>query len=422
MIYRFHGRRGKRSLPACVLAFYLGMNVTHAPVRRPQGGNSGQGVKVREIAIFRHNLFRISEPFITQQAQQLRRHRPFYLGRLRFGEAPAGADSFVLRDLGPWPLPRLGWQMITRNPRPYQRLLGNRRPSLIHAHFGVEGVYALPLAKRLKIPLVTTFHGFDATLSTAALLSSPAWANYPLFRHRLAGQGDLFLCASSFVRDRVLAMGFPEARTLVHYIGVDCRAIRPRDPSEETPIILHVARLVDVKGTQYVIRAFGVLARRHGDVQLVIIGDGPLKRRLQALAKSLGLESRVRFPGALPHAQVLAWMRKAAMLVLPSVRTATGRVEGLGMALLEAAATGVPLVGSRLGGIPEGVIDGRNGFLVPERDAEALAGRMSDLLDDSAMRLRMGAEARTLVERQFDIHQQTETLENLYDAVLSDAK
>ena len=74
-------------------------------------------------------------------------------------------------------------------------------------------------------------------------------AQYPLLRRRLADEGDLFICASSPIRDRVLAMGFPEARTRVHYIGVDLEAIRPRDPGEETPTILHVARLVEVKGT-----------------------------------------------------------------------------------------------------------------------------------------------------------------------------
>src|ERR1700748_2598457 len=170
---------------------------------------------MREIAIFRHNLFRLSEPFIAQQAQRLQRHRPFYLGRLRFGPTPAGAESLALEDLRPLPWPRLGWQMMTRNPGPYLRLLGARRPALLHAHFGIEGVYALPVAKRLGIPLITTFHGFDATLSTAALLASPAWAHYPLFRHRLAAEGDLFLCASEFIRERLLAMGFPEARTKV---------------------------------------------------------------------------------------------------------------------------------------------------------------------------------------------------------------
>lgn len=375
---------------------------------------------MREIAVFRHNLFRISEPFITQQAQRLRRYTPLYLGRLRYGEPPTGAASLALEDLGSiWKMPRIGWQMITRNPAPYQRLLGARRPALIHAHFGIEGVYALPLAKRLGIPLVTTFHGFDATLSTAALLSSPAWANYPLFRHQLAAEGDLFLCASGFIRERVLAMGFPEARAITHYIGVDCRAIQPRDPVEETRTILHVARLVEVKGTQYLIRAFSDLAQRHATAELVIIGDGPLKRSLQELAVSLGIESRVKFLGALPHAQVLAWMRKAAVLVLPSVRTATGRVEGLGMVMLEAAATGVAAIGSRIGGIPEGILDGKTGYLTPERDTSALARQLDDLLSDPEMRRRMGAAARTLVEQQFDIHCQTEMLEDHYDRILS---
>jgi glycosyltransferase involved in cell wall biosynthesis len=309
--------------------------------------------------------------------------------------------------------------MITRNPQPYQRLLRNRRPALIHAHFGIEGVYALPLARRLKIPLVTTFHGFDATLSTAALLCSPAWAHYPLFRHRLAREGDLFLCASAFIRERVLAMGFPETRTRTHYIGVDCEAIRPRDTAEETPTILHIARLAEVKGTEYLIRAFAAVARSHAAAALVIIGDGPLKGRLQALARSLGVERRVRFLGGLPHAEVLAWLRKAALLVLPSIRTASGRVEGLGMVLLEAAATGVPAIGSRIGGIPEGILDGQTGALVPERDAEALARRMAALLDDPAARHGMGTAARAFVERQFDIHRQTETLERFYDELVA---
>ncbi len=377
---------------------------------------------MREIVIFRHNLFKVSEPFIAQQAERLRRYKPLYVGRMRSGDPPEGAECLALQDLAPgWPLPLVAWQMITRDTRPYERLLGRHRPALIHAHFGVNGVYALPLARRLGIPLITTFHGFDATLATPALLSSPEWAQYRLFRSRLAREGALFVCASSFIRERLLAMGFPQDRTQVHYIGIDCEAIRPRDPGEETSTILHVARLAEVKGTRYLIRAFAAVADGHPRMQLVVIGEGPLKPRLRALAESLGVGQRVLFLGARPHAEVLGWMRKAAILVVPSVRTMTGRVEGLGMVLLEAAASGVPTIGSRQGGIPECVIDGRTGFLVPERDVDALARRMSELLDDTAVRHRMGAEGRTHVERHFDIRRQTEVLESLYDAALSNA-
>lgn len=375
---------------------------------------------MREVAIFRHNLFKISEPFITQQAQQLERFKPFYLGRLRYGDPPNGAEAMALQDRpGRGTLPGIGWQMLTRDPQPYQRLLGNRRPALIHAHFGIDGVYALPLAKRLRVPLVTTFHGFDATLANGYFLCSPAWANYPLFRRQLARQGAVFLCVSSFIRDRVLAMGFPEERTHVHYIGIDLESTRVRAPDQETPMILHVGRQVAMKGTVYVIRAFARLAQQIPDVELVIIGDGPLRKRMQSLAQSLGLAERIRFLGALPHQQVMTWMRKAAMLVLPSVRTRTGRNEGLGMVLLEAAATGVPMIGSRQGGIPEAIIDGETGLLVSERNDEELAAAMNTLLNDPAMRLHMGQQARTLVERRFDIRRQTAKLERHYENTLS---
>ncbi len=373
-----------------------------------------------EIAIFRHNLFRTSEPFITQQAQRLERYSPLYLGRLRFGAAPEGAASLALQDRGGWGAwPGIGWQMLTRAPGPYLTLLGTHRPALMHAHFGVDGVYALPIAQRLDIPLVTTFHGYDATLSTAALLTSPAWVNYPLFRRRLARHGDLFLCVSSFIRDRVLAMGFPEERTHLHYTGVDCDAVTARDPAKESPVILHVARLVEMKGTRTLLRAFAALAQLRPGLQLVIIGDGYLRRSLQALARSTGIAGQVRFLGARPHGEVLDWMRSAMMLVLPSINTRTGRVEGLGMVLLEAAALGVPVVATRVGGIPEGVEDGRTGLLVPEQDPDALCQAMLALVDNPTQRLRMGADGRKFVQRRFDSRRQNEALEAFYAALIA---
>ena len=374
----------------------------------------------RSVAIFRHNLFRISEPFITEQARHLRRYRPLFVGRKRFGLPPDGASSLTLEDFYEnFTLPRIGWQMLTGSVQPYLRLLGPGQPSLIHAHFGIEGVSALKLAMHLKIPLVTTFHGFDATLKTHAMLASPAYFRYPLLRRRLAREGHLFLCASAFIRQRLLDTGFPESRTHTHYIGVDCQTIRPRKDSEEQLLILHVARLVEVKGTRYLLRAFARVAQTYEQVRLLIIGDGPLRRPLHALAASLGVADRVEFLGALPHTEVLSWMRKAAMLALPGIRTATGREEGLGMVLLEAAATGVPIIGSRVGGIPECIVDGESGFLVPERDEEALARRMAELLEDPVRRRSMGAAGRALIEDRFDIDRQTAALENFYDSVLA---
>ena len=385
-------------------------------VSEPGGFDRGD----RSVAIFRQNLFRVSETFITEQAQAMRRYRPLYLGRLRFGDGPAGAESTALADLrGGWTWPRIVRQMLTRETGPYVQALGKRRPSLVHAHFGIDGVYALPLARRLGVPLVTTFHGYDATLSTAALLSSPAWANYPLFRRRLARQGDLFVCVSSFIRERVLGMGFPAARTVLHYVGVDCGTIQARDAGEEGAFVLFVGRLVEMKGAAVLLDAFARLAPRHPDVTLVMIGDGELRGSLQKRAGALGLGERVRFLGARPRVEVLAWMRRATMLVMPSVQTQSGRREGLGMVSLEAAATALPVIGSRTGGLPESLVDGVTGFLVPERDAGALAERIAALLDNPELRGRFGAAGRARVEREFDLGRQTALLEGMYDGLIA---
>ena len=135
---------------------------------------------------------------------------------------------------------------------------------------------------KLDIPLVTTFHGFDATTSVNSLIRSraPSWINYALFRNQLAKHGNLFICVSDYIRQKVIQLGFPEERTCVHYMGIDTQAVQARDPSLETRTLLHVARLVEKKGTEYLIRAFSEVARKDSDVQLIIIGDGPLKLRL----------------------------------------------------------------------------------------------------------------------------------------------
>lgn len=375
---------------------------------------------MRQVAIFRHNLFKVSEPFIAQQAEALQRYRPVYLGRLRFGTAPLGADSLAITDLTRRPLLTAGTQMMSASPLPYLRLLGDRHPALIHAHFGVEGVYAMPLAERLGIPLITSFHGFDATLSTVGLLANPAWVRYALGRRRLARQGQLFLCASTFVRDKMLALGFPPERTLVHYLGVDLTTITPRRPDEEEGIILHVARLEPVKGSATLVRAFALMAASHPASRMVIVGNGKLRGALEQEARSTGVRDRIDFVGARPHSEVLGWMRRASVLVIPSIRTRSGREEGLGMVMLEAAAHGVPVIGSRVGGIPEGIDDGQTGFLVPERDPAALAERLHSLLGDVALRRRLGMAARAKMEAEFDLAQQIATLETLYDGLLGE--
>ncbi|MGH8566838.1 MAG: glycosyltransferase [Gammaproteobacteria bacterium] len=372
---------------------------------------------MRNVLIYRHQLFTPSETFIACQAGALRRFRPVYAGRLTLGEPPLGSRVATLQGTSRVTIAR---QALLRDPRPLHARTRGYGPALIHAHFGVEGLYALGLAKRLKVPLVTTFHGFDATTTRLALLRSrkASWIHYALFGRRLIRHGDLFVCVSDYIRERVLAAGFPQRRVVRHYIGIDTDVVRPSATLPTRKTIIHVARLVEKKGTRYLIQAFARLAGRDIDAELVIIGDGPLLPELRSFTAALGLNARVHFLGVMPHATVLEWLGRAALLALPSVTARSGDSEGLGMVLLEAAARAVPVVGTRHGGIPEAVREGETGYLVPERDVEALAERLAHLLANDGLRQAMGQAARRLVEEKFNLQRQTDALEDLYESLL----
>jgi glycosyltransferase involved in cell wall biosynthesis len=372
------------------------------------------------VALLRHQLFLPSEVFIADQARALRKFAPLLVGRVLAGKPSAGVRYYVP---AAGPLEQLRY-VLKRDPRMFLRELAERQPVLIHAHFGVEAVYGMELADRLGVPLVTTFHGFDATLKRSELLRSrkPTWIHYLLKRAELSRRGALFIGVSKFILGHLDRLGFPAERTRLHYIGVDAAAFQTSAARDESRapsrVILHVARLVEKKGTAYLLEAFARIAPKHPDAELVVVGAGPLRDSLARRAAELRVDARVRWLGALPHADVRQWLRQTAVFCLPSCTAASGDAEGLGLALLEAAASGVPVVATHHGGIPEAVEDGATGYLVPERDAGALADALDALLGSESLRVRMGGAARHFARSRFDLHPQTRALERLYEGVL----
>ncbi len=369
------------------------------------------------IIIFRSQLFKISESFIANQAEPLKDFMPIYVGRKSFGLAPENAKVVSLDAASKSENFKY---VLCRDTSHLVEKVSSFYPKLIHAHFGVDSVYAMNLAKELDIPLVTTFHGFDATTTNSALLFSakPAWINYLLYRKHLVKKGDLFICVSDFIKEKVIALGFPEEKTVTHYIGIDTNITRDVSEKSSYKTILHVARLTEQKGTKYLIDAFSLIHKKDKNVRLVIIGAGPLEEKLKDQVRNVKLAKQVCFLGAKPRKEVLDYMQKADVFCLPGVTSDSGNAEGLGMVLLEAAVYEVPVVATFHGGIPEVVINEKTGYLVPEKDVEKLAEKLLLLLNDEGLRREMGQAARKMVEVKFDIKKQTKKLEVLYKTVL----
>ncbi|HLC21309.1 MAG TPA: glycosyltransferase, partial [Candidatus Methylomirabilis sp.] len=183
-----------------------------------------------------------------------------------------------------------------------------------------------------------------------------------------------------------------------------------------TPLILGIGRLVEKKGFRYLLGAAELLKKRGVSFRCILIGEGPERARLGALSEHLNLDGIVEFAGALSNDRVREYLAPPNLLVAPSVYASDGERDGIPTVLVEAMACGVPVVSTRVSGIPELISNKENGLLVPDRDEVALADAIGRLLTDAALRDRLTEEGRKTVYSRFDIHQSSRKLWSLIEA------
>lgn len=293
-------------------------------------------------------------------------------------------------------------------------ILRERRIKLIHAHFGPAGLLMLPIARRLDIPLLVTFHGYDA--STLLRRASYRESLHALFEYASV------IAVSNALAERLLDAGADLARLKVLRLGIPLhefqyvarRPLAEKVRRDEPLRLLQVARLVEKKGTRHTLRAFAELLRAYPRCTLTIAGDGPLLSSMRRLAQELGLGHAVRFTGSIPSREVSRLMAESDACVQHSVTASDGDQEGLPVVLMEAMASGLPVVSTLHSGIPELVEDGASGYLVAERDEQAYAQKLRALLDDDG---QIGRRARLVIEQRFDMEAQNRKLAAHYRAI-----
>jgi len=368
------------------------------------------------VIVFCDYLLQPSETFVRAQAGALSEFEPAYAGSRRVPGLDLPGDRTYTISQGNLSgrIREVVFKLLGSAPS-LARQLGALNPVLLHAHHGANGLRALPLAKKLGIPLIVTFHGSDAT-ATDLRYQRPYFGHrrYLANKGKLQRNGALFLAVSKFVRRKLLEQGFPNEKVVVHYTGVDTKMFQPASV-ERDPMILFVGRLVERKGAEFLIRAAAEVQRTLPDAELVLIGDGPLRGDLEKQAK----ESlcRYRFLGVQSPEQVREWMNRASVFCAPSVRIRSGEEEAFGMVYAEAQAIGKPVVAFDSGGISEVVSHGRTGFLAAERDWQALAKHLCVLLQDRELRRRFGFAGRQRMVLEFDLDHQTRLLETIYAQV-----
>lgn len=305
------------------------------------------------------------------------------------------------------------------------KLLANLSPKyennydIVHCQFGTVSHRGM-LFRQLNTPqakLVTTFRGYDISRfvkSEGERVYDSLWES-----------GDFFLANCEYFRQEILRLGCPADRTQVLRSGLDSARFPfkpPEFPNDGCLQLMTTGRLVEKKGIEYAIRAVAKLAESYPDLEYKVVGDGELREFFQQLGQQLGLGSRLQLLGWKNQAEIIELLTRSHIFLAPSVTAQNGNADAPVNVLKEAMAVGLPVISTYHGGIPELVEDGVSGFLVPERDAEAIFVKLSYLVEHPEQWAAMGKAGRAYVEAHYDLNQLNDCLVEIYEMLLETSK
>jgi colanic acid/amylovoran biosynthesis glycosyltransferase len=348
-----------------------------------------------------------ARPWLDRVHRPRLRSMPFDLLRWAIRRPARLSSSIALIALDHWRRPLTLIRALATVPIAAQYATSVRKLGTdhIHAHFATYPALAAWFCRRLVgVPYSFTVHAHDLYMHQLGL-------------KRRVRDAAFVVSISDFNRDSLEELSPAGVPIHVIHCGVELgeyqfRARAPRHDGEVK--VLCVASLREKKGHRLL---FGALASDPAldRITVDVVGDGPLREELEAHAAELGLGSRVRFHGSLTEPEVAKKLGEADVFVLPSIVERSGDTEGIPVALMEAMAAGVPVITSRLTGIPELVRDGETGLLVEPGDLADLAGKLAQVLGDPEAARGRATEGRRLVEQQFELHSSARRLVGLFD-------
>ena len=279
-----------------------------------------------------------------------------------------------------------------------------RDTDIIHAHFGNVGLRMTNLKKigiiSSNTPIVCSFHGSD--------IDDPIYRQQPNFYSQFFKEVSLIVSNSAYIKNRLLEIGCNNNKIVILKNGINLNDFFPTAATEtksknNTITILTVARLTEFKGLQYGVKAVKLLVDDGvKSIKYIIVGDGELRNELEKLVEDLALSSFVTLVGMKSRQEIINHYSESDIFILPGIISAHGRVETQGIVLQEAQAMGLPVITTNVGGIPEGVLDKKTGFLVEQKNANQLAEKIKLLIHNPDLRLTMGKAAAKYVGKFYD--------------------
>lgn len=285
------------------------------------------------------------------------------------------------------------------------KFLKKYKVQTVFAEFGPTGCALLPICQAMGIKLIVNFHGHDATVMPKR------WLIRRAYRH-LNTHAEGFICGSRHFAEVLENLGFSREKIHIVPCGIEVSEFnlcQEKDPN----LLIAVGRFTEKKAPHLTIQAFSKIKTDFPDARLEMIGDGLLLANCKHLSKKLNLEDSIIFHGAKPHDFVKQKLARASIFLQHSVTAPNGDTESQGISLLEAMASGVPVVSTRHNGFVETVLEGKTGYLVNERDVDAMAQAISTLLNNDGLRMKMQIAGRKHVEDKFEATKQAQRLRHI---------
>lgn len=285
-----------------------------------------------------------------------------------------------------------------------------RDAKLLHVHFGYNAVKLAGLKRHLRIPMIVSFYGIDAF-------------SYPLQKSnnrkrllRMFKDADKVLVLGPYMKKALIELGCPESSIHIHHLGVDLSRIKYRqrtcDPAQAVSFLL-ASSFVEKKGVDICMKALSNL-KDQIDFSVDVIGDGPLKSSIVEIIKEGGIEDRVRLHGYQPYDFFINLAYESDVFLQASKTSSSNDKEGTPMSLVDAMATGLPVVATRHSDIPEIVQEGSTGFLAEENSVSEFEKAIMKMADKRTEISSFSEESRKWIEEQFDVKKQSQRLSNMY--------
>ena len=381
---------------------------------------------MKSVACYCHDFLKPDMLHVYRQIVSLKEWKPFVICQKR-----ENAATFPFSDKSTTVLPKPPWRWIRRQWAKHVRRapltistgrviellkeVYRHDSEVVHIYFGHIAIQLLPFIQACPKPVVVSFHGADVGVDAEKPAARAALEE--IFR-----RSTLILARSESLMEGLRQLGCPPEKLRLQRTGI---------PLNEWPLQLRswpdhgawhwmqACRLVPKKGLRTTLAAFRLVAEKFPQARLTIAGDGPMREELESLVAQSGLKDRVQFPGFLSQADLRKLTYQAHLFLHPSETPADGNREGVPNSMLEAMASGLPVLATRHGGIPEAVTHGESGWLVAEGDAASLAQGALEIMSQRPLYESMAKSANAAVVEKFARGRQTAILESYYDEASS---